>query len=164
MVEETREALREIIIHPGLKEQEFFSPLDSNKFNWDKLFEFNTQKPAFDNRKSKYFASLRSPCWHSRYFVMVHCFRTEKQFSKNFFLSGAEETYWHTSQVMQVQMRPAALKQIMVFSHLYATFSFQQFAVCVNMVVCWLKKRSSRPLWSYQLLVCHVNVDSAHKD
>lgn len=165
MVEETREALREIIIHPGLKEQELFSSLDGNKFNWDKLFDFSIQKPAFDNRKCKYFASLRSPNTIDilSWFTVLELKKAimAKRFSENFFFSGAEKTYWHTSQVMQVQMRPATLKQIMVFSHSYATSSFQQFDVCVNMAVYSLKwRRSSRPLLADQLL---VNVDSAHK-
>ncbi|KAL6461570.1 hypothetical protein MHYP_G00297140 [Metynnis hypsauchen] len=54
MVEGTKEALREIMVHPGPAEEEFFSSLQGNKFKGDRLFEFNTQKPAFDDMKNRW--------------------------------------------------------------------------------------------------------------
>lgn len=58
MVEGTKEAPREIIVHSGPVQEEFFSSLDGNKFKRDKLFDFNIQKTAFDDMKSKYVGSL----------------------------------------------------------------------------------------------------------
>ena len=61
MVESTKpkvpSTLREILVHPGPAEQEFFSSLDGSKFR-DKLFDIHTQKPALNNMKSRYVGSL----------------------------------------------------------------------------------------------------------
>ena len=58
MVEGTKDVLREIIVHPGPAEEEFFSSLHGNNFKGDKLFDVHTQKPAFDDMKSRYVGSL----------------------------------------------------------------------------------------------------------
>lgn len=80
MVKGTKEALREIIVHPGPAEQEFFSSIDGNKFKEDKIFDLNTKNPAFNNMKSRYFGALiddGSLFWSQKCIVA-------KQYSENF--------------------------------------------------------------------------------
>ncbi|MBN3273150.1 ZN862 protein, partial [Polyodon spathula] len=58
MTHGTKEAVKELTVNPGASEEEFFNSLEDNKFKGDKMFDCHTQKPAFDNVKSRYVSSL----------------------------------------------------------------------------------------------------------
>lgn len=50
VIKGTKEALREITVHPGPAEEELFSSLGGNKFKGDKLFNFNAGSRHFKCR------------------------------------------------------------------------------------------------------------------
>lgn len=147
MVESTKEALREIIVQPGPAEEEFFSSLDGNKFKEDKIFDCHTQKPAFDDMKSRYVGSLikeidrRFPSETldvlSWFTVLEPKRAIVAKKSGNFSHYGVDKLNnllaHFSSNVSAEDARSefALLKQTMVSSDLYASFSFQQFADAV---------------------------------
>ncbi|XP_072542830.1 zinc finger protein 862-like [Salminus brasiliensis] len=148
MVEGTKETLRELMVYPGPAEEEFFSSLQGNKFKGDKLFEFNTQKTAFDGMKNRYVGSLideidrRFPTDTMDILSWFTIFEPKKaivakQASENLSLYGAEKLenlFTHFSRSVNAdgaRSEFAMLKQIMVSSESHASFSFQQFAETV---------------------------------
>ncbi|KAF7219382.1 zinc finger protein 862-like [Nothobranchius furzeri] len=147
MVESTKEALKEIIVHPGPAETEFFSSLDGNKFKGDKIFDCHTQKPAFDDMKSRYVGSLiteierRFPCETLDVLSWFTILEPKKAImakkSDNFSHYGLEKLdnllAHFSNYVSAVDGRSefALLKQTMVSSDSYASLTFQQFAEAV---------------------------------
>uniref|UniRef100_A0A1A8BG53 HAT C-terminal dimerisation domain-containing protein n=1 Tax=Nothobranchius kadleci TaxID=1051664 RepID=A0A1A8BG53_NOTKA len=141
MVESTKEALKEIIVHPGPAETEFFSSLDGNKFKGDKIFDCHTQKPAFDDMKSRYVGSLiteierRFPCETLdllSWFTILEPKKVRELFS--LWLEKLDNLLAHFSNdVSAVDGRSefALLKQTMVSSDSYASLTFQQFAEAI---------------------------------
>ena len=140
MVEGTKEALREIIVHPGPAGEEFFSSLHSNKFKGEKLFAFLTQKPAFDDMKSRYVGSLIDETdrrFPADTMVILSWFTilepkkaiVAKQSSE--FLSMVQRNltpFLCDASDEEARSEFAMLKQVMVSSDLNASFSFQRFA------------------------------------
>ncbi len=148
MIQGTKEALRQLITHPGPAEQEFFSCLEGNKFKGDKLFECHTQKPAFDSMKSRYVGSLideidrRFPADTINllsWFTILEPKKAiaAKQSSENFSLYGVEKLdnllkhFSSNVKVPEAHQEFTMLKQVMVSCDSYTSLSFQQFAETV---------------------------------